>query len=175
MEQCLPGDSYTMCISAYYHALQASSLIHALKYENVAVAAEILAPAMADVLIRNGVAAAVDVAVPVPVHTSRLRERGYNQAELLADRVCERVSLPLVAPALQRVSGGKSQVGGSGSERRMRRNRFAADPLFAAGKKVLVIDDVFTTGSTAEECARVLLDAGARQVYVLTATRSTRN
>lgn len=144
-----------------------------MKYDGAVAAASVLAPAMADSLIRSGLAARADIAVPVPLHPSRLRERGYNQAELLADLVCTACGLPMAAEALERISGGRTQVGGTGADRRLDRGKtFEANPVFAAGKKVLIIDDVYTTGRTAQLCAAALRNAGALEACVLTATRS---
>lgn len=113
----------------------------------------------------------VDVVVPVPVSPERLRERGYNQAELLARPVAARLLRPLVTDAVVRVAGGVSQSLLSGAQRR--RNAFGlyamGSPLPVAGKRVLLVDDILTTGATANEVARLLLKAGALEVKVLVA------
>ncbi|MCX5876318.1 MAG: ComF family protein [Deltaproteobacteria bacterium] len=114
----------------------------------------------------------VDWIVPVPLHPSRLRERGFNQALLLAraffpkDR---RVTVGL----LVRLRPTEPQTSFNGAARRTNlKNAFAViKPHRLAGKKILLIDDVFTTGTTANECARVLKKAGADEVLVLTLAR----
>lgn len=114
-----------------------------------------------------------DVIVPVPLHPARQRERGFNQAALLADRIGPHLGVP-VRRALQRVRFTTTQTAFDRAERiqnlrhafRLRRN---AD---VRKLDVLLIDDVLTTGSTLSECARVLKENGARSVYAATAARA---
>ena len=114
--------------------------------------------------------------VPVPLHRERLSERGFNQAYLLARPLASAAKIPIVA-ALDRVVGGKAQVGLVGDVRRANvRDVFAAHPrrkLQVARRNVLLVDDVITSGGTADECARVLLAAGARRVDVVAVARAT--
>jgi ComF family protein len=113
-----------------------------------------------------------DWIVPVPLHPSRLRERGFNQALLLA-----RAFFPKdrrVAPDLLiRSRPTEPQTSFNGAARRTNlKNAFAVTtPQHISGKKILLIDDVFTTGTTVNECARVLKKAGASEVLVLTLAR----
>lgn len=113
----------------------------------------------------------VEVVVPVPASPERLQERGYNQAELLARPVAARLGRPLVRDAVVRVTGGVSQSLLTGIQRR--RNAFGlyamGNPAGVAGKRVLLVDDILTTGATADEVARLLLKAGALEVKVLVA------
>jgi competence protein ComFC len=114
-----------------------------------------------------------DVIVPVPLHSGRERERGFNQAALLADSVSAEISI-VVNPMLERVRYTTTQTAFDRSERlenlrgafRLRRG---AD---VRGLRVLLIDDVLTTGSTVSECARVLKEAGASSVHAATAARA---
>lgn len=114
-----------------------------------------------------------DVVVPVPLHPARQRERGFNQAALLADRIGPHLGVP-VRRVLQRVRFTTTQTAFDRVERiqnlrhafRLRRN---AD---VRKLHVLLIDDVLTTGSTLSECARVLKENGARSVYAATAARA---
>ena len=114
-----------------------------------------------------------DAVVPVPLHPARQRERGFNQAALLAERVSPHLGVP-VRPVLQRVRFTTTQTAFDRGERiqnlrhafRLRQN---AD---VRGLDVLLIDDVLTTGSTVSECARVLKENGARSVYAATAARA---
>lgn len=114
-----------------------------------------------------------DAIVPVPLHPARERERGFNQAALLADWLSERLSIPC-APVLQRIHYTTTQTAFDRAERmrnlhgafRLRKNANVRD------SRVLLIDDVLTTGSTLSECARVLRQAGARSVYAATAARA---
>ena len=114
-----------------------------------------------------------DIIVPVPLHPTRQRERGFNQAGLLAELLSARISIPCKS-MLERVRYTTTQTALDRAERmenlhnafRLRKN---AD---VRGLQVLLIDDVLTTGSTLSECARVLKRAGATSVYAATAARA---
>lgn len=158
------------CISAYFHDGEARRLCHLLKFRWDAAAARPLAEGMAEALALSGFMGTVDGAAPVPVHPSRLRERGYNQAALLARAVCGHTGLVLWEEALARTRHGASQITRSREERLTAlAGAFVADGAQVAGKRVLLIDDVLTTGATAAACAQALLDAGATRVCLLTA------
>jgi ComF family protein len=150
-------------------------IIHALKYDG----RRTLAPRLAALMAQQGadVLAGADVAVPVPLHSARERERGFNQAEDLA----RGLGLP-TACALRRVKSTRPQVDLSAAERQDNvREAFAIRddeaPGFSRGTPavrgavVVLVDDVTTTGATLDACARVLRDAGAREVRALTAAR----
>ncbi len=112
--------------------------------------------------------------IPVPLHPRRLRQRGFNQSLLLARRIGRRHSLPLNFTALRRIRATVPQTELSGAERQKNiRGAFAVfNPQAVTEKAVLLIDDVFTTGATVEECAKALIRAGAKQVDVLTLARA---
>jgi ComF family protein len=115
----------------------------------------------------------LDLIVPVPLHPTRQRERGFNQAALIAEALSEQTSIP-IKPVLERIRYTTTQTALDRSERmenlhnafRLRKN---AD---VRKLRVLLIDDVLTTGSTLSECARVLKENGARLVYAATAARA---
>ncbi len=111
-----------------------------------------------------------DLLVPVPLHPKRIKNRGFNQALLLAQAFPEAA---LAGEAVVRTRHTAPQVGLNPKERQDNvKGAFAVpDPGLVKGKNVLLIDDLFTTGSTVKECARVLRKAGARQVEVLTVAR----
>src|SRR5215207_693811 len=115
---------------------------------------------------------AATLLVPVPLHPSRERERGFNQAALLARALTAGRGMRLDEWSLARVvHGGRHRAGMDARARRESvEDSFAvARPRLVYGERVLLVDDVFTTGATASACARVLLAAGAREVFVLTA------
>ncbi len=114
----------------------------------------------------------VDVVCAVPLHESRLRERGFNQSELIAEIVAERIEKPLKR-LLRRMRPTLPQVDLPAESRAANvRGAFEADlHEVIEGKTVLVIDDLFTTGATMIECARALRRAGAQEVRVLTLAR----
>lgn len=113
---------------------------------------------------------AFDAAVPVPSGKARLKERGFNPAEVLALQIGRRIGIPVYGDALVR-HGTQAQRGLTAAQRQENAaNAYTAGktkPL--CGKTVLLTDDVFTTGATAEACARILLASGAERVYVATA------
>lgn len=111
-----------------------------------------------------------DGLVPVPLHWVRRWRRGFNQAEVLARAVGRRHGIPVLRRALSRVRATPRQHGDVEARRRNVRDAFAvrAD---VAGRRLLLVDDVFTTGATADACAAALLRAGAAEVGVLTLAR----
>lgn len=108
-----------------------------------------------------------DLLAPVPLHWRRLLWRGYNQSQELARVLGRGLGRPVEHAAVRRVRRTRPQTTVERSERRANiQGAFRADPALVAGKKVLLVDDILTTGATAEECARVLSAAGAVRVDV---------
>jgi ComF family protein len=143
------------------------SAIHLLKYRNHKAVAAVLAGIMADAYRRYYLAA--DVIVPVPLHPSRFRERGYNQSELLARELGKLLGLSVNISTLQRVRQTRSQVTLRETERHQNVvGAFACGNMNLAGQKVLLIDDVCTTGSTLHACAAALKQSGVASVWGLT-------
>jgi len=117
---------------------------------------------------------AVDVVVPVPLHPSRERTRGYNQSALLATALAARLNRRADSRSLLRIVDTEHQARLSGEERRHNLDgAFAVpDPRYIRGRTVLLVDDVMTTGATLSECARVLCRAGASRVWCATVARA---
>jgi ComF family protein len=115
-----------------------------------------------------------DIAIPVPLHRQRLRWRGFNQSALIARRLASDRGILYAASVLQRRRSTPPQVGLSEAERRTNiSGAFSVrDPESLRGRSVLLVDDVYTTGATANECARTLKRAGARRVDVLVLARA---
>lgn len=114
-----------------------------------------------------------DVVVPVPLHQGRLRWRGFNQAALLAAAIAGKIGCRLDVSALLRTRATSPQTSQDKRQRRLNvRGAFAVPrPHRIVNRRVLLVDDVMTTGATVDECARSLLAAGARRVDVLTLAR----
>ena len=170
---CLAGHFHVSAIrAAALYADPLAQAIHRFKYENRPELhlplGELLASYWRD---RS---ASVDLVVAVPLHEKRLRERGFNQSDLLAAVLCREVRLPLLQPGiLRRERDTQQQMLLGPAERRENVQdafRWHGPPL--AGCKVLLIDDVATTGSTLEACAVALLAAGASKVWALTVARA---
>jgi len=117
-----------------------------------------------------------DVIIPVPLHRSRLRSRGFNQAILLGDLFSSRLSIPMLVDGLSRTRHTEPQIELSAEDRKNNvRGAFASTRTGKiSGKRVLLLDDVMTTGSTVNECAKVLKKAGAASVVVVTIARATK-
>jgi len=148
--------------------------IHCMKYENDLGLGEYMSKFLAKVFRKTNWD--VDLVAPVPLGAERFKERGYNQAMLLARPFAWSMDLPHKPQALQRVRETRSQVKLSISERRENvAGAFQSKPEIVSGKSVLVIDDVTTTGSTLDACADALLRADARTVYGLTLARAVRS
>lgn len=136
-----------------------------------------LAAVLAGYMLRAGAVLlrTADLLVPVPVHPIRLRHRRYNQAALLARLIAARAGLPVLPDALRRVRGTAPLSGKSAEERAAElAGAIAVRTVRAprlAGRQVLLIDDVMTSGATANACAAALLAAGATTVNVLAAAR----
>jgi ComF family protein len=161
-------------------------LIHLLKYDGMEPVANMLgarlAPQVSEICKRGGGEILV---VPVPLHKSKRRERGFNQAQLLARatiravrRLEPAVALQLATSVLERSRATESQSGLSTHQRRRNlRGAFFVSKQSAekiAGRDVLLIDDIYTTGATARACSRVLKNAGAARVWVATVARAQR-
>jgi ComF family protein len=155
-------------------------LIHLLKYGGVRPAADVLGRMLAEAVatLESEFPAEAVAVVPVPLHRTKLRQRGFNQAELMA-RAAMKIKQPanglrLCPAALERKRNTASQIGLTSHQRRENlRGAFAvAQPEAVKGREVLVVDDVYTTGATVSECARVLLRAGAAKVWVATVART---
>ena len=154
-------------------------LIHLLKFGGVRPAASVLGRMLAEAIATlepefQGDTVAV---IPVPLHRTKLHQRGFNQAELIA-RAAIKLSPPggrlRLCAALDRKRETASQIGLTSHQRRENlRGAFGvAQPELVKGREVLVVDDVYTTGATVSECARVLRRAGATKVWVATVART---
>jgi ComF family protein len=154
-------------------------LVHLLKFQQVRPVAEVLGRMLAGTIANLDPAMPVGtiLVVPVPLHRRKQAQRGFNQAEMIARNAVKRLSRPqrfeLCRALLRRRETG-SQIGLTRHQRRENlRGAFAVgDPTRILKRDVLLVDDVFTTGTTASECARVLLRAGAARVWVATVART---
>lgn len=166
--------AFESALSAGVYEGVLTQAIHALKYDKRVVLADPLAELMIRCFANTRLRGRVDLVVPVPVHRSRMVERGFNQAEELAARFARRVGLPMATKALVKVRKTPHQADLPQDLRYANvKGVFAVKrPGDIAGRRVLLIDDVFTTGSTLDESARALLDADAASVWAYTLARS---
>jgi ComF family protein len=144
--------------------------IHFLKYHNHQAVAALLAKLLAEAYRRY--ALTINLIIPVPLHKSRLKERGYNQSELLARQLGYLLDLQVNSAILRRIRKTEAQV----SLSRLERPANVADAFecnhHLSGQHVLLIDDVCTTGSTLDACAKALKARGADLVWGLTLARA---
>jgi ComF family protein len=153
-------------------------LIHLLKYDGVRPAANVLGRMLADAIVplQPLFAASPVLMVPVPLHARKRRQRGFNQSELIAGAAFKLTAAHRfeLRPVLERTRETQSQIGLSSHQRRENlRGAFAVTAAEEVrSREVLLVDDVFTTGTTVSECARVLRRAGATKVYVATVART---
>jgi ComF family protein len=115
--------------------------------------------------------------IPVPLHIKRLRERGFNQSLVLARAVEHKRQIPVNFSVLKRHKFTLTQTGSNRNERKENiKGAFeVTDKKKIDGKNIILIDDVYTTGATINECAKTLIKAGAQKVAVLTLARVLRN
>jgi ComF family protein len=148
--------------------------IHDFKYREKAALGKILGKMMADHDYPDFHIPSYTVIMPVPLHVSRLRERAFNQALILARAVAKKYDIPLDFTSLKRNLATRPQIALGKTERQSNvRGAFAVpEPEKVKGKKIIVIDDVYTTGSTLNECARILVKGGAAEVAALTLARA---
>jgi ComF family protein len=155
-------------------------MIHLLKYDKVRPAVGVLGAMLAEAInkMQPSFAAGTVLVTPVPLHSSKQRERGFNQAESIARTAMKNSAfgqrLELSAHLLKRRRVTESQIGLTQHQRRenLRGAFTVTKPGEVTGREVLLVDDVFTTGTTASECARVLRRAGAAKVWVATVART---
>ncbi|HXZ80086.1 MAG TPA: ComF family protein [Terriglobales bacterium] len=154
-------------------------LIHLFKYEQMRPAARVLGNLLAEAIewLAPEIGEARPLVVPVPLHKTKLRQRGFNQSELIARAALKLkpgdLQLEMPPLLLVRRRATESQTGLTRSQRgeNVRGAFQAREPERIAGRSILLVDDVFTTGTTIAECAHVLHRAGAERIWVVTVAR----
>lgn len=176
-EKARPYFGRALAYGPYDGALR--DLIHLLKYDRVHPVAQVLGRMLAEVIAGLEIEADHVLVVPVPLYTAKQKQRGFNQslevthAALKLLRPSSQTQFTLDPERLIRIRDTQSQTGLTRHQRRenVRGAFLAVEPSQLAGQTVLLVDDVYTTGTTVSECAKVLRRAGAEQVYVATVAR----
>jgi len=168
--QC-SDDGYDRAIAVgIYEKALAATIVSLKKSPHISLRARYLVEGLA-----KTIATPEQITVPVPLSKRRLFERGHNQAEFIACIIAEKLGIPVYPNALQRA--GHTPMHRAGMDRKAReatvRNMFRVQtPRLINGKNVLLVDDVFTSGATASDCAKALKKSGAASVIVLTLARA---
>jgi ComF family protein len=178
----LPGDAplcircarkpppWTRAVAAWRYAYPVDRLLQALKYGGQLALAEPLADGLAHAVLARGFALP-DLIVPLPLSVSRQRERGFDQARLIARRVAQQCGRPLL-PALVRVRDSGPQAALPLARRAANVRDAFVGRVALAGARVALVDDVMTTGATLGEAARALQRSGAREIEAWVAART---
>jgi len=163
--------SFTRCISPFAYTKAVRNGIHRLKFRNVPESAEFFALFMTSAIKREYDTVSFDLVLGVPMHASDIHKRGYNQADLLAKSIADRLDVTYGKRILVKSSKNNTQHTLSRTERRGNVTGVfsVSQPYLVTGKRILLCDDIITTGSTLDACAVELLNAGAREVYCVTA------
>lgn len=164
------GKYSSLCVAPFSYAEPVRGSIHRYKFQDRRAYADFYAGVMAAV-IRQEPEASCEVVTWVPISKKRRRRRGYDQAQLLACALAKHLELP-AEPCLLKRRDNPAQSGIRDREARKKNVSGAYTPhpsASIAGKRVLLVDDVITTGATMEECARILRKSGARSVFCATA------
>ncbi len=165
---------YSGARSFGFYRGELSRLVRGLKFDGRRNLVGLLSPLLARAFVRSWDRSQIDLIVPVPLHPSRRRERGFNQAAVLARHLARMLAIPLSEEALRRVCRTLPQVGLTDAERKKNvrgaflcRRRELVD-----GRRILLVDDVMTTGATVRSASTALLEGGALRVSVLTLARA---
>ena len=175
-EECREWPAELVCArSAYLMHPPADRIVHQLKYRGWSALAAVMAEPMVDVMRACDVAGQITVVVPVPTTQSRLRERGYNQAELIAGSVARRLGCPCENLLARTSSAGTQTTLQPAARGANVAGAFRLRPDMGnnlSDARILLVDDVMTTGATTLECARTFLENGGSWISVLTYARA---
>jgi ComF family protein len=168
-ERVRPLDPFAGMASTAVHQGVIREAVQGLKYGNAPLLAKFLGERLVKQL--HHMNWTIDMIVPVPLHTTRLAERGYNQAQLLSEQVAQTTLIRCLPNAVHRQRNTQSQVTLNATERQTNMtDAFQANPSVVTNQRILLIDDVYTTGATLSACGQAILQAGAQAVYGLTVT-----
>lgn len=155
-------------LTTYEHSLPIHKAIYDFKYRGLYRIAATLGKKLGEAVQKQTELGYVGV-IPVPIHAARKRERGYNQAEVIADGVAQKLAIPILSNVLKRTKYTPSQTTLKAKERLANVSglfKLNAQSNLIFNKDILLVDDIFTTGATVNNCAQILLEHGARRVDV---------
>jgi len=155
--------------SMFLYTKPIKEIIHKFKYNDCGYYAKVMGIKMGEFLLKQNIFSC-DFIIPVPIHWRRERERGFNQAEIMAKEISKILKVTMLSDILIRIKDTKPQFG-LNTESRINNIKDAFEvtkPNKFPGKDILIIDDIYTTGSTIHECIRIIKNCGARNVYYFT-------
>lgn len=158
--------SFTRGFALLNYDSRAAVSMAAVKYHNKREYLDFYARAAALRFEKQFRQAGIQVIVPVPVHASRLKTRGFNQAAVLAERLSTELEIPWEELLIRVKKTDPQKSLGSAERLKNLRGAFEAEQKAGKWERVLLVDDIYTTGSTAEICSRALLKTGVKQVFV---------
>jgi ComF family protein len=165
--------AWSRCFAPFLYEFPLADLVQALKYDGALANARVLGVLLGEAVRRHRLHEGIDAIVPLPLHTARLLERGFNQSHEVARFVARTLGLRCETHALRRTRPTSPQVGLPREARAENvRGAFVATREVVRGKRLVVLDDVVTTGSTVAAAARALRDAGATCVDVWAVARA---
>lgn len=168
------GDMYFhQSVAVWNFDAHFQSIIHLYKYQEYTKLARQIGKKMAEVISFAEEFNDADYLVPVPLHPARKRERGYNQSSLLCEQISKLLGIKVADKFLRRIRHTKTQTHLNAMERakNVRQAFGLKNTGVFAERKIILVDDVLTTGATMNACARILIEAGASEVLVATAAR----
>lgn len=152
-----------------------SRAVREYKFNGQRLYGNLFAKMLCDALENKEFLTEFDMIVPVPLHENRLSERGFNQAEVLAETLAQRLNKPMRTDVLKRIVNTKRQSSLHGRDRVMNvRDAFLADRIEVKGKSILLVDDIYSMGETVCSCSLALKDAGAVRVAAVALCRTQR-
>jgi len=161
---------YALAYLKFHKGGMAQKILYQVKYQGKKDAAKMLGQWYGEELSDHGFQEKFDIIIPVPLHKAKLRKRGYNQSDSLAEGLSLGLNIDWSPSVLSRVEEKTSQTNKSRIERwdNVKTIYQVQEPQAVYGKKVLIVDDVMTTGATFEACAVEILAKGAKEVSVAT-------
>lgn len=161
----LDYNAESLVISPYFYTGTLRNAVLEYKFNGQMLYGFLFGNMLAHELRGSNHIAGIDLVIPVPLHKNRLRERGYNQSEIIAQIFAEETDIPCIPEAIERIKDTKRQSGLTGADRINNvRDAFSADADIVSGKRILLIDDISTMGMTMNSCKRALISAGAASV-----------
>jgi len=171
---CHSGSPFILGAAMNYHIGAAGALIRELKFKRNKKIAKFLADLLASYLKKLPLDLSDYEILAIPLSAARQRERGFNQAELIAEKLSPLVSVPILLGGLTRTKHNTPQSEIRGRKERLRNiaGAFSADAELVSGKNIILLDDVITSGATMLEATRALKSAGAKKIIGLAAAKA---